>query len=85
MTSISADVHKYGYSAKGASVILYRTRELRKFQYFVMSSWPGRTLCLTYDARHTFRSSHRGSMGCTENNWTRRLHEYGRGSHEYNT
>ena len=41
VTSISADVHKYGYSAKGASVILYRTRELRKFQYFVMSSWPG--------------------------------------------
>ena len=41
VTSISADVHKYGYSVKGASVILYRTRELRKFQYFVMSSWPG--------------------------------------------
>ena len=34
-------MHKYGYSAKGASVILYRTHELRKFQYFVMSSWPG--------------------------------------------
>ena len=41
VTSISADMHKYGYSAKGASVILYRTHELRKFQYFVMSSWPG--------------------------------------------
>lgn len=41
VTSISADVHKYGYSPKGASVIIYRTHELRKFQYFVMSSWPG--------------------------------------------
>jgi glutamate/tyrosine decarboxylase-like PLP-dependent enzyme len=41
VTSISADIHKYGYSAKGASVILYRSHELRKFQYFVMSSWPG--------------------------------------------
>lgn len=41
VTSVSADVHKYGYSPKGASVILYRTHELRKFQYFVMSSWPG--------------------------------------------
>lgn len=41
VTSISADVHKYGYSAKGASAILYNSHELRKFQYFVMSSWPG--------------------------------------------
>lgn len=41
VTSISADLHKYGYSPKGASVILYHTHELRKFQCFVMSSWPG--------------------------------------------
>lgn len=41
VTSISADIHKYGYSPKGASVILYRSHELRKSQYFVMSSWPG--------------------------------------------
>ena len=41
VTSISADIHKYGYSPKGASVILYRSHEIRKFQYFVMSSWPG--------------------------------------------
>jgi glutamate/tyrosine decarboxylase-like PLP-dependent enzyme len=41
VTSISADMHKYGYSPKGASVILYRSHELRKSQYFVMSSWPG--------------------------------------------
>ena len=41
VTSISADMHKYGYSAKGASVILYNSHALRKSQYFVMSSWPG--------------------------------------------
>ncbi len=41
VTSVSADMHKYGYSAKGASVILYKTHELRKFQYFVYSRWPG--------------------------------------------
>lgn len=41
VTSISADMHKYGYSAKGASVILYSSHELRKSQYFVISSWPG--------------------------------------------
>jgi sphinganine-1-phosphate aldolase len=41
VTSISADVHKYGYASKGSSVILYRTHELRKYQYFVFSDWPG--------------------------------------------
>jgi sphinganine-1-phosphate aldolase len=41
VTSVSADMHKYGYSPKGASVIIYRSHEIRRFQYFVMSSWPG--------------------------------------------
>lgn len=41
VTSISADLHKYGYTAKGASVILYRNRQLRRKQYFVATDWPG--------------------------------------------
>ncbi len=41
VTSISADVHKYGYSSKGASVILYKNSELRSYQYFAYSGWPG--------------------------------------------
>jgi glutamate/tyrosine decarboxylase-like PLP-dependent enzyme len=41
VTSMSADLHKYGYAAKGASVVLYRGAELRKFQFFVTTSWPG--------------------------------------------
>lgn len=41
VTSISADLHKNGYAAKGASVIAWRTRELRRFQYFVSTDWPG--------------------------------------------
>ena len=41
VTSISLDAHKYGYSPKGVSVILYRQRSLRKKQFFVYSSWPG--------------------------------------------
>lgn len=41
VTSISADLHKYGYSARGASVILYRNRELRRHQFFAVSDWPG--------------------------------------------
>lgn len=39
--SISADVHKLGYAPKGVSVILYRTRELRRHQTFVFSDWLG--------------------------------------------
>ncbi len=41
VTSISADIHKYGYAAKGASVVLYRSRQLRRHQFFVYSDWPG--------------------------------------------
>lgn len=41
VTSISADIHKYGYSSKGASVVVYRTEELRSYQYFAYAEWPG--------------------------------------------
>ncbi len=41
VTSISADLHKYAYAAKGASVILYKTAELRRHQLFVSINWPG--------------------------------------------
>jgi sphinganine-1-phosphate aldolase len=41
VTSISADTHKYGYAAKGTSVILYRSPELRRYQYFTITDWPG--------------------------------------------
>lgn len=41
VTSMSMDLHKYGYTAKGASVVLYKNAELRKSQYFVYTGWPG--------------------------------------------
>ncbi|EKX36578.1 hypothetical protein GUITHDRAFT_97529 [Guillardia theta CCMP2712] len=41
VTSLSADTHKYGFAPKGSSVILYRTHELRHFQYFVAADWTG--------------------------------------------
>lgn len=41
VTSISADTHKYGYAAKGTSVVLYRNPELRHYQYFKIADWPG--------------------------------------------
>ena len=41
VTSLSADLHKYGYAAKGTSTVLYRTAELRRFQFFAQTEWPG--------------------------------------------
>src|SRR5580693_1221610 len=41
VTSMSADVHKYGYAAKGVSVILYRDHELARRQLFVTKDWLG--------------------------------------------
>jgi len=41
VTSMSADTHKYGYAAKGTSVIMYRGEELRHFQYYTATDWPG--------------------------------------------
>jgi glutamate/tyrosine decarboxylase-like PLP-dependent enzyme len=41
VTSMSADLHKYGYAAKGASVVLYRSGSLRKHQFFTYAGWNG--------------------------------------------
>ncbi len=41
VTSISVDLHKYGYTAKGASVILHRNKKLRSYQTFVTDNWLG--------------------------------------------
>lgn len=41
VTSMSVDTHKYGYAAKGTSVVLYRGHELRSYQYYTLTDWPG--------------------------------------------
>jgi glutamate/tyrosine decarboxylase-like PLP-dependent enzyme len=41
VTSVSADIHKYGYTFKGASTVLYRERSLLKLQQFWYDDWPG--------------------------------------------
>jgi len=41
VTSMSCDTHKYGYAAKGTSVVLYRGRELRHYQYYIATDWCG--------------------------------------------
>lgn len=41
VTSLSADLHKYGYAPKGVSVLLQRGRDRQRHQWFATSSWPG--------------------------------------------
>jgi glutamate/tyrosine decarboxylase-like PLP-dependent enzyme len=41
VTSISADLHKYGFVSKGASVILYRNLKFLKNQFFAEIDWSG--------------------------------------------
>lgn len=41
VTSISADTHKFGFSLKGSSVVLYRDRAMRRHQYFMSDAWTG--------------------------------------------
>ena len=41
VTSISADIHKYGYMFKGASTVCYRSRDLLQHQFFWYDEWPG--------------------------------------------
>jgi sphinganine-1-phosphate aldolase len=41
VTSMSIDVHKYGYGAKGASLVLYRKEKVWKHQFSVYINWSG--------------------------------------------
>ncbi|HET9912519.1 MAG TPA: aspartate aminotransferase family protein [Anaerolineales bacterium] len=44
VTSISTDLHKYGYAAKGCSAIMYRSKDIRKYQIFACTETTGYTL-----------------------------------------
>jgi sphinganine-1-phosphate aldolase len=41
VTSLSADIHKYGWCFKGASLLLHRDENLLRQQYFLFDGWPG--------------------------------------------
>ncbi|TVQ90388.1 MAG: aspartate aminotransferase family protein [Deltaproteobacteria bacterium] len=55
VTSLSMDLHKYGYCPKGASVVLHRNKDLRRAQIYTCASWSGYTL-----ANPTVQSSRSG-------------------------
>lgn len=44
VTSISTDLHKYGYAAKGCSAIMYRSKGIRKYQIFACTDTTAYTL-----------------------------------------
>jgi sphinganine-1-phosphate aldolase len=41
VTSLSADIHKYGYAFKGVSTIAYRDPAMVRLQWFLYDNWPG--------------------------------------------
>ena len=41
VSSISADTHKYAYAPKGTSILMFRSSEVRKFQYSFKTDWLG--------------------------------------------
>jgi len=41
VTSISADLHKYGQATKGVSTLLYRNKDYRRNQFFIYPNWNG--------------------------------------------
>lgn len=47
VTSISMDLHKYGYAPKGASVVVYRDKALRRHQIYACAEWTGYTVVNT--------------------------------------
>jgi len=55
VTSISMDFHKYAYTPKSASVVLYRNSALRRHQLYAKAAWTGYTVINT-----TFQSTKSG-------------------------
>lgn len=41
VTSMSLDTHKFGCSHKGTSVVLYRSPDIRRYQYTSITDWSG--------------------------------------------
>jgi sphinganine-1-phosphate aldolase len=41
VNSVSADIHKYAYTPKGISTVMYRNMSLRQYQFFAYTDWPG--------------------------------------------
>ena len=40
VTSVSSDIHKFGFSAKGASLLLFRDEAMKQLERFEFGGWP---------------------------------------------
>ncbi len=63
VTSMSADVHKYGYCFKGVSTVMYRDRDLYQRQIFMYDDWPGGLYASSSSAGHPSRLPDRSGVG----------------------
>ena len=61
--SISADLHKYGYAAKGASTVFHRTEAQWQHQVFAFDDWPAGGMMTPTVGRHAPRRRHRLGLG----------------------
>ncbi len=41
VSSLSADIHKYGFASKGSSVLIYNCPYIRRNQFYIYTKWPG--------------------------------------------
>lgn len=41
VTTISCDPHKYGQGPKGCSILMFKEKKLREYQFFVCTDWTG--------------------------------------------
>lgn len=54
VTSISADLHKYGLCPKGISLLMFASNEYRKYAYFCYPKWIGGVYCTpSFDGSRT--------------------------------
>ena len=73
VTSISADTHKYGFSAKGASTILYRDMDHMAPPVLCLHGMARRGLCLPGPFRHPPRRGRGRSLGRPHGHGTPRI------------
>lgn len=41
INSLSIDPHKFGYSPKGSSLLLWKNKNIKHYQYFIQNDWTG--------------------------------------------
>jgi sphinganine-1-phosphate aldolase len=64
VSSISCDLHKYGYTFKSVSVILYKSAVLRQYQIYTCSDWSGYSIINPTVASSKSGASLAGAWAC---------------------